>query len=124
MTSSWFFLSTLNYDARSATHQITVNHTSTTHLWCSCSPSHFPDKVPISVQATGIHCNKFYNFPIPIPTKNVFPLSRHNFIGKQIVFVFVITDYVLRPITNAISRLNNYKDIKEFINFMSHIQYM
>ena len=29
MTSSWFFLSTLNYDARSATHQIqkcAINH--------------------------------------------------------------------------------------------------
>ena len=25
MTSSWFFLSTLNYDARSATHQITMH---------------------------------------------------------------------------------------------------
>jgi len=26
VTSSWFFLSTLNYDARSTTHQIYTNH--------------------------------------------------------------------------------------------------
>jgi len=28
---------------------------------------HISDKLRASVQATGIHFNKFYNFPIPIP---------------------------------------------------------
>jgi len=54
--------------------------------------------------------------------KKVLPFNRRNFTGKQIV-VFTITGYVLRSVTNAISRLNHYKHKKEFIKLMSHVHY-
>ena len=37
MTSSWFFLSTLNYDARSATHQIYVSCSVQGSWFCGCA---------------------------------------------------------------------------------------
>ena len=49
VTSSWFFLSTLNYDARSPTHQIYENTCKRTSVrltkWgsCACGDCHFSD---------------------------------------------------------------------------------
>ena len=48
MTSSWFFLSTLNYDARSTTHQICL-------LTVSYTTSRWPKHVVVLYVINNIH---------------------------------------------------------------------
>jgi len=84
MTSSWFFLSTLNYDARSTTHQIQVNQhlktlatrsqrlDCTTHFFLSSSipshPNHPTDRTPVlflssfSVMVISFHYFLYLSF--------------------------------------------------------------